>query len=210
MVTKIARAESATTTELTPAHLQLYEANIHLVRWAARHVHTTSALVRRRLSLEDCRGHAAIAAASACQGFDSSLGTNFSTYMVRCITNGLKEAAYNATLVHVPRNQQRAIIKNRPHAYAPDALRAMGRHGPLDGFDLIARAEDEDDDGEQHSDLRGALGKLNGRERQVIIGRFWEGKTLEQVGGELGVTKCQARQIQVNAIKQLRASLPPR
>jgi RNA polymerase primary sigma factor len=56
--------------------------------------------------------------------------------------------------------------------------------------------------------VQGMLGRLNDRERQVLIGRYGIGgvdsQTLEQLGRELGVTKERVRQIESRAQEKLR------
>jgi RNA polymerase primary sigma factor len=56
--------------------------------------------------------------------------------------------------------------------------------------------------------VRGLLGRLNARERTIIVGRLGlEGarqKTLGQLGAELGITKERVRQIEVRARDKLR------
>ncbi|MCB1763975.1 MAG: RNA polymerase sigma factor RpoS [Gammaproteobacteria bacterium] len=55
------------------------------------------------------------------------------------------------------------------------------------------------------------LGKLNQKQREVVERRFglhgYENSTLEQVANELGVTRERVRQIQMDALKRLRAIL---
>ncbi len=52
------------------------------------------------------------------------------------------------------------------------------------------------------------LGKLNDKQRQVVVRRFglhgYENSTLEQVAKELGVTRERVRQIQMDALRRLR------
>jgi RNA polymerase primary sigma factor len=56
--------------------------------------------------------------------------------------------------------------------------------------------------------IRGMLGRLNDRERKIIVSRFGlEGtrqKTLNQLGKELGITKERVRQIETRARDKLR------
>jgi RNA polymerase sigma factor (sigma-70 family) len=42
------------------------------------------------------------------------------------------------------------------------------------------------------------------RERHIVRAMFLQGKTLETVGGELGITKERVRQLKVRAMKSLR------
>ncbi len=55
--------------------------------------------------------------------------------------------------------------------------------------------------------VRGMLGRLNDRERRILIGRYGIGgaqkQTLEQIGRELGVTKERVRQIEARAREKL-------
>jgi RNA polymerase primary sigma factor len=46
---------------------------------------------------------------------------------------------------------------------------------------------------------------LKARERQIIEARFWDGKTLEELGQILGVTRERIRQIEAIALDKLRA-----
>jgi RNA polymerase primary sigma factor len=59
-----------------------------------------------------------------------------------------------------------------------------------------------------HEIVQGMLGRLNDRERRVLISRYGIGgadeQTLEQLGRELGVTKERVRQIESRAQEKLR------
>ena len=56
--------------------------------------------------------------------------------------------------------------------------------------------------------VKGMLGRLDERERKIIISRFGLGgaseQTLEQLGRELGITKERVRQIESRAQEKLR------
>ena len=56
---------------------------------------------------------------------------------------------------------------------------------------------------------RAAVAALPPRQRQVVKARYLEvpGRTLEAVGGELGVTRERVRQIEVGAFEKLRTTL---
>jgi RNA polymerase primary sigma factor len=80
---------------------------------------------------------------------------------------------------------------------------------------LEAAADPRGDDHDQEHDhrqsretVRGMLGRLEERERRILIGRYGIGgdepKTLEQIGRELGVTKERVRQIETRAREKLR------
>jgi DNA-directed RNA polymerase sigma subunit (sigma70/sigma32) len=47
--------------------------------------------------------------------------------------------------------------------------------------------------------------KLKGRKREVLLMRYMDGLTLEQVGERLGITRERVRQIEKQALDSLRA-----
>jgi len=67
----------------------------------------------------------------------------------------------------------------------------------------------QDNDVQEHISLW--IAKLNDKQRAVVVRRFGlqghEIATLEEVGGELGVTRERVRQIQIEALKRLREIL---
>lgn len=52
-----------------------------------------------------------------------------------------------------------------------------------------------------------AIRSLNARQRRVIEMRFYEDKTLDEVGAELGVVRERARQIEARALARMRRRL---
>jgi RNA polymerase primary sigma factor len=64
----------------------------------------------------------------------------------------------------------------------------------------------------RHTELARALSTLNPRMRHVLSLRFGldghNPKTLEEVGGELGVTRERVRQLESRALRELRLAAP--
>ncbi len=79
-----------------------------------------------------------------------------------------------------------------------------------DPADPIADVEDRIQNEQLHNTLDNALGVLTDRQRQVIIGRFYEGKTLEELSAEMGVNFQRVRQIQQEALRRIRNSHWPK
>ncbi|MFA5575979.1 MAG: RNA polymerase sporulation sigma factor SigG [Tissierellaceae bacterium] len=52
--------------------------------------------------------------------------------------------------------------------------------------------------------LREAIEKLNGRERQILNLRFYEGKTQMEVADEIGISQAQVSRLEKNALRQMR------
>jgi len=73
----------------------------------------------------------------------------------------------------------------------------------LDGFEAessrreISKVEDEELVGR-------AINLLDERKRKVVVGRFFEGKTLEEVGKDVGVTRQRAYQLEEDALDHMR------
>jgi RNA polymerase primary sigma factor len=165
---------------------QLIRSNLRLVL----------ALARRRAgqqsSFSDLVSDGNMALIRAVEKFDFARGFRFSTYATR------------------------AIVR----AFARSVPREQGHRYPLvTGHQQILEATTQDWDDEEPdesaSDPRrrwGAVevmfGRLNGRERQVLVSRYGlEGadvQTLAQLGRTLGVTRERVRQIELQAHKKLR------
>jgi RNA polymerase primary sigma factor len=68
--------------------------------------------------------------------------------------------------------------------------------------------ETESDHKRNQEAVRGMLGRLNDRERQILVSRYGlngsDEMTLEQLGKELGITKERVRQIESRAQEKLR------
>jgi len=79
--------------------------------------------------------------------------------------------------------------------------------------DLNAKQpEDETAERARSSELLDALGKLQPRQRRVVIERFGldgvRPRTLEEVGANLGITRERVRQLEARALRELRAVAP--
>ncbi len=48
---------------------------------------------------------------------------------------------------------------------------------------------------------------LTDRERKVLLGRYWDDRTLEEVGAAVGLTRERVRQIQNRALRKLREAM---
>ena len=69
------------------------------------------------------------------------------------------------------------------------------------------RAEELVDDQELIGYLRNGVALLPERHRMVVVGFFFEGRSVTEIGGLLGVTQSRASQIKDEALKMLREGL---
>lgn len=107
-----------------------------------------------------------------------------------------------------------AIMKNFARSI-PEEIHRRDRFvtGHDEMFDAAAdhrsdEYETESDHRRNQETVQGMLGRLNDRERQILIRRYGIGgtseQTLEQLGRELGITKERVRQIESRAQEKLR------
>lgn len=93
---------------------------------------------------------------------------------------------------------RRAVLK----AWEREAVR-QSRLAPLDEREWACETQQALDD---HIDLQEAFASLRGREREVAFGRR-EGKTLRQIGEELGISTASAGLAAEHGFAQLRQFL---
>jgi RNA polymerase sigma factor (sigma-70 family) len=130
-----------------------------------------------------------VALMRAVEKFDFSRGYKFSTYASRAIINSvLRDSA---------RDHQRDRFLTGYEAMLEAAPDRRNDDCPCETEQERCREA-----------IRGMLGRLNDRERKIIVSRFGlEGtrqKTLDQLGKELGITKERVRQLESRARDKLR------
>ncbi len=128
--------------------------------------------------------------------FNPALGWKFSTYYVKCALQRfayLREVARRQFVPFsvVERLRERGDKCQQPveGSYEPDFDRP---------FNLQALRET------LASDV------LTDRERKVLLGRYWDNRTLNEVGASVGLTRERVRQIQMRALSKLREALEAR
>jgi RNA polymerase primary sigma factor len=129
-----------------------------------------------------------VAMIRAVEKFDAGRGFKFSTYANWAIRNGFARS--------IPKEMYRRdrFITGYEETFAdvPDS-----------------RGEDDEQEGDRRRGIvRGMLGRLDDRERRILISRYGidgaSEQTFEQLGRELGVSKERARQLWVRAREKLR------
>ncbi len=126
----------------------------------------------------------------AVEKFDFALGNKFSTYASWAITKN-----YARTIPEEAHRRDR-FVTGHEAMFEAAADNRTGEHeyeGALKGMQAA---------------IRGMLGRLDDRERRIIVSRFGLNgageQTLEQLGRELGITKERVRQIESRAQEKLR------
>jgi RNA polymerase primary sigma factor len=162
---------------------QIVFANLRLV------VSFVKKLMRPSQDFAELVSDGCVALLRAAEKFDFSRGNKFSTYASWAILNKL--------LRDLPRERRRdrLVTGQESMLEAAPEYRNDGRQFEADQKCL-------------QDVVRGMLGRLDARERTIIVSRFGlEGareKTLDQLGKELGITKERVRQLETRARGKLR------
>ncbi len=133
---------------------------------------------------------------SCVRRFNPARGCKFSTYYVKSALQRFMQLREVASRQFVPfsvvgRLRAHGDKRQRPleGSYKPDFDRP---------FDLQVLRET------LASDV------LTDCERKVLLGRYWDNRTLEEVGAAVGLTRERVRQIQMRALAKLREALEAR
>ncbi len=137
----------------------------------------------------------------ALKQFDPEEGFKFLTYYGLALKNAFREAAGLRTVRARNDPLRNAISFSAPIADAEDSVIE----------DIIADDTDIEEevakkiyDEELHNALEDALGKIKPDREKALRLYFYNNRTLEQVGAELGVTPERARQLCANGLRDLR------
>jgi RNA polymerase primary sigma factor len=145
--------------------------------------------VRAGYDLSECVSDGNLALIEAVDGFDFARGNRFSTYVTWAIRNVLVE------------NERRFIRRGGHHfALNEESVAALGSD--------VDEYEREEARNQRQSVVKRWLGRLDERERRIIVSRFGIGgapkQTLVQIGRDLGISKERVRQIEARANAKLR------
>jgi RNA polymerase primary sigma factor len=163
---------------------QIIRANLRLVISIARR------FAGRRGDLADLISVGNLALIRAVDKFDFARGNKFSSYATWAIRNDLFGTV-----------RRDAHLRDRP----------FPGHAEIDRDTVDTRADPGEQQRAQDRRARvvaALLGRLNERERRILVGRFGIGgareETLSQIGVELGISKERVRQLEARARDRLR------
>ena len=71
-------------------------------------------------------------------------------------------------------------------------------------MDQVGDSKDSEDRWVENLNLKDALEKLNDREREIVMLRYYVGKTQMEVSQEIGISQAQVSRLEKNAIKEIR------
>ncbi len=174
----------------------LVEGNLALVRWVVNRM-TRQQHVDFDVFEELCQA-GMLGLIRAAERFDPARGA-FSTFAQAHIRQQVQYEIRATTFVHIP-----------AHVAPGDRYRLLGilrpRSLPEKGC-LCSAVVLPDPNAGEGGDLDAAMRRLPARWRFILAARYWEGWTLKEVAGQLGVKPERVRQIQCRAVARLRKLL---
>ena len=78
---------------------------------------------------------------------------------------------------------------------------------PITVMDQVRDTKNTDERWIERMDLKNAFGTLSPREKQILILRFYDGKTQMEVAGQVGISQAQVSRLEKNAISSMRKSI---
>ena len=71
-------------------------------------------------------------------------------------------------------------------------------------MDQVSNSKDSEDKWVENLNLKDALSKLDEREKEIVMLRYYVGKTQMEVSEEIGISQAQVSRLEKNAIKEIR------
>ena len=122
----------------------------------------------------------------------------------------MKKSMREPTIAEVA---QEVGVSKEEIVYALDAIQnPMSLYDPVysDGedtlfvMDQISDKKNKEDNWVEHLSLSEALKQLNGREHEIIVLRFFEGKTQMEVAKMIGISQAQVSRLEKNALNVMK------
>lgn len=194
---------------LSPAQLaerdRLVRENYGLVNWMVTRLQAYPEV--RQLGREDAVGVAQLALLNAAARYDPGRGVRFSTYASIAIRNDVLHAACQSGSAHWPEYVRR-LPEGDPRRVDAERVRRSCRLPAGDVLPAGFASREEPRLSEIDAAIvREALERLPERELVVLYGRFWEKRTLRDLGALLGITPEWVRQIERMALEHLQPHL---
>ena len=71
-------------------------------------------------------------------------------------------------------------------------------------MDQVSDKKSLDENWIEEISLREAISKLSGREKSIIMLRFFQGRTQMEVASEIGISQAQVSRLEKNAIQRIK------
>ena len=74
-------------------------------------------------------------------------------------------------------------------------------------MDQVSDNKNTDENWTEDIALKEAISKLNDREKNIVILRFFKGKTQMEVANEIGISQAQVSRLEKNAISHMKRNI---
>jgi RNA polymerase sigma factor (sigma-70 family) len=152
----------------------------------------------KRLGTDDLVATASLALVEAAHKYDISAypEDSFARFAEKCIRSAIRDALCAAPMVRESRDRERAHLKAGSGGWTPHRI-------PVEFLGMAAPSAPADD-------VSDAMSILPERQRAVLRLVDFEGRTIGQAAGELGITPARARWRRDEALKTLRHTMAER
>lgn len=153
------------------------------------------------LELEDLESLGMVALWQACETFREDGGASFGTYANLLIRHAMYYAGastHRQRLIPGKFKQSTSVYEDDDHTASARELRAS-----LPSQDILVGSKAE------YAALYRALDALDERKRHVIDRAYFWDETIKEVASGLGITRERARQLEAEALYELRRRIPP-
>ena len=157
----------------------------------------------------------------AIDNFDLSQNVQFSTYAVPMIIGEVKRYLRDNNSIRVSRSVRDLAYKaiqfkeryTKEHGKEPnieEIAKELGveREEIAVSFDAIqdpiSLQEPIYNDGTENMTIKGALEKLNEKEKMIVTKRFFQGRTQMEVAEEIGISQAQVSRLEKSAINHIK------
>jgi len=149
-----------------------------------------------KIELEDLQGFGAIGLIQAVEGFESGRGVRFNTYATYRIRGAILDELRK--MDWIPRGARSKAIEQIVSLY--------GETGETSIIDTIEeRTEGDPFDAIADADFKKFIqADLNKRERYILLAYYFDGRTYQDIGRSLGVTRERIRQILEELLEKIR------
>lgn len=167
----------------------------------------------RGVAMDDLVSEGSMAMVDAARKFDPTRGKRFVSYAAPFIRHAMERAIeQQAGLYRVPRSEATRETKKRK---MPLSVDEPIPHGATNGFNLLSvlangnvrQADDVLQDSETEDELKGLLGALDDREKEVVTRLYGLGSstyTMAEIADNMGLKRERVRQIRDKAVRKLR------
>lgn len=147
---------------------------------------------KRGVPLADLFAEAILGLFEAHDHFDPSKGVAFTTYSSFWVRRAITSALKKKGLIHIPNQKQNEGLKFEYLSVDKDErngkkLLDLPAEGPS--------SEEAVDKKKRARTIQRALSILSDRDRRIMRMRFWEGRTLMEIGDRIGLSRERIRQI---------------